>query len=361
MMVKLSLLHGLMLIFLVGCGSPTPPSPAPRIVQVMKVGSSTVKHTQSFPGRLRAVDRAELSFEVSGVVQKVAVDLGDSFQAGQTLAELDDAQARARVTAAAAALEEARAELVNAKADAKRFLELKDSGAVSTSSVETAVTRQDQAEQSVRRLAAELIREEETLRDHALIAPYAGTVSNRSVEPASVVTAGELVMEISGEGAGVEALVNISEVARRTAEVGQAAVVHLPATGESYPGTISEVAGAAGNAGLVPAVVFVQDGSDLTPGTPVEVELIDPEVPKGYLLPLGSYAAGPDNSVTVFQVQADNSLQAKSVPVIKFTDAGVVITSGLSPADEIVAKGASRLRDAEKVQPVRQELKRYDE
>jgi len=309
---------------------------------------------------LRAVDRAELSFEIGGVVQKVAVDLGDTFQAGQTLAELDAAQARARVTAAAPALAEAPAELVNAKADAKRFLELKDSGAVSKSAVESAVTRQDQAEQSVRRLAAELAREEETLSDHVLIAPYDGTVSNRLVEPASVVTAGELVMEITGQGAGVEALVNISEIASRSAEVGQAALIRLPATGERFPGTISEVAGAAGNAGLVPAVVLVQDGADLTPGTPVEVELIDPELPEGYLLPLGSYAAGPDNSVTVFQIQADNTLEAKTVPVSKFTDTGVVITSGLSPADEIVAKGASRLRDGENVQPVRQELKRYD-
>lgn len=73
------------------------------------------------PGRVgSARDPISLAFETGGRVTSIAVDEGDSVQAGHVIAQLDDRLAKARVAAATAALAQARARLDLARRGPRR-------------------------------------------------------------------------------------------------------------------------------------------------------------------------------------------------------------------------------------------------
>lgn len=85
----------LLLATLVGCEPPR--SPPPESASVLPVSAVLVQrqasfqYPQTFHGRLKAVQRATLSFEIAGRLQEVLVDEGESLDAGQTAARLDTA------------------------------------------------------------------------------------------------------------------------------------------------------------------------------------------------------------------------------------------------------------------------------
>lgn len=194
------------------------------------------------PGRVEpARDPVALAFETGGRIASIAVEEGDSVQAGQVIAQLDDRMAKARVAAATAALAQARARLdlarrgprreevevakaeaVAAAADAEhreleqhRSDQLGAMGAVSTATVDadgaaarvaTAtraaadaryrnISRGTRAEviaeaaAAVEAAAAELDSSNVALDHCALRAPHSGVILRRMSEVGSIVTA----------------------------------------------------------------------------------------------------------------------------------------------------------------------------
>lgn len=75
----------MMLSLIAGCGSSTPPPQTPpRSVKVETVRDSQGNRLP-ITGRIRIEQRADLSFEGSGRIASIAVDVGDTVRRGQTL------------------------------------------------------------------------------------------------------------------------------------------------------------------------------------------------------------------------------------------------------------------------------------
>jgi RND family efflux transporter MFP subunit len=343
--VKALLAFGL----LTACGSGEPEMPAPRVVVVTEVVPSSQSAVRSFTGTLRAVDRATLAFEVGGVVDEVPADLGSRFEKGDVLALLDNTQGRAALSATEASLREAEETLANTAADADRYLGLRGSGAVAESRIDQAVVARDTAAQRVRRLRAEVDRARESLADHVIRAPYAGTVSGRLIEPGEVVSTGQPALTVTGVMAATEAVASVAERWTPLLRVGSSAKVQISATGHIIDGQLVEVASAAGSSGLVEVVVGLSEGG-LTPGASVQVFIQDETLPEGFLLPFGSFRSETDGSATVFVLTDDGTVRSQKVEIGVMTDGGAVAVSGLEPGDVIAAKGAKRLRDGEQVE-----------
>ena len=160
----------------------------------------------------------------AGRVTMVAVDVGDMVKAGQLLAQIDPIDLDQRIDAAAggtarsAALEQAAAALIAdatarvalAKSQAERTEQLKKSGWVTNALVDqrrqelaaaqaglvAAQANRGAAAMDSSRLGAEraaLVEQRSNLR---LVAPHAGLVVRRAVEPGTTVVAGQSVVEI---------------------------------------------------------------------------------------------------------------------------------------------------------------------
>ncbi len=130
------------LIGLFGCKPPAPVADAPSkpiAVRTVAVAAQQIRHTTSQPATLQAYYRAEIEARVSGYVQELKVDIGDTVQSGDILAVIhipemqkqreivkarinlfraQEKQAQAGLELAAANVKSAEAKLAQAKSEA---------------------------------------------------------------------------------------------------------------------------------------------------------------------------------------------------------------------------------------------------
>jgi HlyD family secretion protein len=215
-------------------------------VDVVRVRRADVVQTVVASGRVLPPARVSLAPLVTGLVRQVHVREGDRVVAGQLLVELDDAEQRALVASARAAALAARARVgavrrvqsplagqlaaqarvALARADAElarrrqlaaagassaaeleeaeRALELARSQVASAGAQEAAVGAGGPETRSAAALAAQaeanLAAAEARLSYHRLVAPAAGVVVARAVEPGDVVQPGRHVLELLRDG-----------------------------------------------------------------------------------------------------------------------------------------------------------------
>lgn len=161
---------------------------------------------------------------LAGRLGRIDVQVGDAVRAGQVLGEMDPVDLDERVAAQQAAFERARAGLAAAEAQlqdmsarrafaqtqARRYEQLRAARSISDEAAETrrqelqlaeaghaaASANLDASRQELARVRAEreaLVRQRANLR---LVAPVAGIVSARAVDPGTTVVAGQAVVEV---------------------------------------------------------------------------------------------------------------------------------------------------------------------
>ena len=159
-------------------------------------------------GYITARREATVSSKITGRLAEVLIEEGESVEAGQVLARLDDVDARAalelaqaRLTAARAQLGQIEAQLEQARRDARRQQELREKGLNSEQALENARTQ-------MRALSAELdaqrgqvgvaeaqLRVAQVDHDNTIVrAPFAGVIVAKAAQP------GEIVSPISAGG-----------------------------------------------------------------------------------------------------------------------------------------------------------------
>ena len=97
---------------------------ASRPVKTIVVGGDITGDTRTFPAEVDAIQKADISFRVSGKIQKIFVKEGDEVKKGQVLAELDP-------TDFEITLKDRKASYSTAKANFDRAVELVEKGAIS--------------------------------------------------------------------------------------------------------------------------------------------------------------------------------------------------------------------------------------
>lgn len=172
--------------------------------QTATVTLGSLDETVTAVGTLNPVDAVELGAEVTGKLVKVNVDVNDFVEVGQVLAEIDPEQLRARVEESSASLNNAvasqhsaEASLAEAELKAERTAALFERGLTSSQELETARATAARAKASVAAAKAQVtvaragVSSSKTALSRALIvAPIAGVVLARNVEPGQTLTAG---------------------------------------------------------------------------------------------------------------------------------------------------------------------------
>lgn len=197
---------------------------APVNVTVVQVEDRSISPALFGIGTVEARYTQKVGPTAAGRVSMVAVDVGDIVKEGQLLAQIDPVDLDQRIDAAAggsarsAALEQAAvaqiadatARVALAQSQAARTEKLKEGGWVTDAMVDqrrqelagaraslaAAQANRNAAEQDRGRLGAEraaLVQQKANLR---LVAPHAGLVVRRAVEPGTTVVAGQAVIEI---------------------------------------------------------------------------------------------------------------------------------------------------------------------
>lgn len=345
----------------------TPALPRPIAWTVVEPVDHEITRTLS--GVVRAIQRAPISFEVGGRVASVTVDIGDHFEAGDTLATLDRRTYRLTMEERESELAEARARLVEARNEYERQKELHAKGWVARAGYDTALAGLETAQSRVEIARTRAAIAAEDLEDTVLTAPYAGSVAERLAEPSQQVSPGETVFEIQGDSSGLEVVVTAPETMIDQLAPGSRHTVFLPAhRGMMLSATITEVATNASVRNAFPVTLRLDDAPEtLRSGVTAEVMLSfntdGSQTPTDRLVSIpvtGFLAASGQTSVAFVYDKVEGTVSRRDITVADISGDRALISQGLSVGEIIAMKGLPFLQDGQKVARLDTGIARYN-
>jgi RND family efflux transporter MFP subunit len=188
-----------------------------------------------------------------------------------------------------------------------------------------------------------------------LRAPAAGVVLARPVEPGQIAQPGQAILTIGEMNQGFVMRLPLADRDAARVRQGQPATVHIPALGaEMLQGQVSEV-GARGDDGTgtfrielkLPADKRLASGQIGTarltlgpaePGAPISVPAT------------AVFAARADEGFVYMLEPVTRRVRRRQVALGTVSDAGVVVTAGLKPGDQVVTTGIDRLREGQVIE-----------
>ena len=328
-----------------------PDSQAPQIT-VMQPGSATIEGTITATGTIAA--RRALPVGVvgeGGRVVSVNVEQGQWVRAGQVLASIDRSVQNEQARAQAAQVQVARADAELAQNNLDRALQLVERGFVSTADVDRLTATRDAARARVDVAQAQLAELRERTARLNIVAPAAGLVLERNIEPGQTVGAGTSSAFVIAQGGQMELRAQVGENELQRLSVGVEAQVSPVGSTESYTGQVWQIEptvneqsrqGTARIAlsyapGLRPggfATATIRSGTTVAPQLPESAVLADSD---------GSY---------VYIVDKDNTVQRRAIETGMVTANGISITSGLTGNERVVLRAGGFLNPGERVDPV---------
>ena len=171
-------------------------------VDVIKAKAIDSNLALELPGVVKPLEETKIFPRTSGYVRKWNVDIGDKVKEGQLLAEIDTpeldaqiAQARAQLAQAQAAVKQAIAQRDFAKSSSARYETLASQSLVSKAQVEQQQADAQTGEANVVAAQSNVAAQEANLRRlvdtkgfATVTAPFAGTITTRTIDRGSLVT-----------------------------------------------------------------------------------------------------------------------------------------------------------------------------
>jgi membrane fusion protein, multidrug efflux system len=176
------------------------PSPPVSVATIRAEVLDSYQRTVSYTGRLEAARQTQLAFERAGTVIAVNFDEGDKIPAGAVVARLDTAQLKTVRRQLEARKRELEAQRELARLTLKRQSKLKRGGWSPEQRIDEAAAALAQLTASVDQVAAQLAANAIDLQKSELIAPYAGTVGQRSIDEGAIVSPGTPVLALIETG-----------------------------------------------------------------------------------------------------------------------------------------------------------------
>lgn len=165
-------------------------------VTLVPVQERTFRPAVAFTGTLLAVNRAELKAEVTGRVTRVAVQEGDTVAAGALLGAQDEDDYLLGVQAAEAQLAQARAQALQAQRDNDRSVALLEKRSITRQAAQQAETVYHATKAAAQAAESNLGLARLRLRKARLVAPFAGQVARRAVQPGEMLNPGQTAFEV---------------------------------------------------------------------------------------------------------------------------------------------------------------------
>ena len=238
----------LLLLWLAGKFAPKVPTagterrPAEREVagRVIPARLIRIPLVESAVGTIRAVHETTIGSKLMARVMEVNLKAGQHVHAGDVLVQLDDADLRAKLEQAAAAVTAAEAAYAQAITDEKRYSGLLKSNAVSRQDYEKTATGLKSSEAELRR-AKEIVKEVQATLDWATVrSPMEGTVIDKKVDVGDLVRPGQMLVTLF-DPKRMQLVASVRESLAQRLVVGQTIGVDIKGISKRCTGTISEI------------------------------------------------------------------------------------------------------------------------
>jgi len=339
-----------------------------RPIAWTEVKESDFTQKRRLSGTVFPLEATQLSFEVNGKVDWIAVNLGDSVKKGQKLAGLAQRNLQLSVNSSQANLNKAKAQYAETKNSYQRFQTLLEKQLVSIANFEKTKASYEASLSAVNLAKTQLNIAKKNLQDAVLYAPYDGKISQRHIEPSQQLAAGQIAFEVQGIE-GLEVQVMVPETLIRDLTIGTPLTVQYPAFPNAInQASISEIGSRAKTANAFPVTVFIESPlAMLKAGMSAEVDFVfagrgrDGFQGKVITVPISALGAGEQqiSYVYLFNPQT-KTLSKRQVSVENILNNQAQLSQGLSEGDIIATAGISFLHDGQNVKLLSKQVKTFN-
>ena len=334
-------------------GDDAPPEQAPQLqaVTVVAPGRTTVEGEINATGTLAA--RRSMPVGVvgeGGRVVSVPVDAGSWVRQGQVLAVIDRSVQSQQAQSAAAQIQVAQADANLAQANLDRALQLVERGFVSKADVDRLTATRDAAVARVRVAQAQSRELQARNARLNIVAPAAGLVLERNVEPGQTVGGGSPPLFVIAKGGEMEMLAQLGETELASIRAGSSAAVTPVGSDESFTGQVWQVAPTIDpQTRQGTARVALSYRPELKPGGFASAiinsgTVVAPVLPESAIL-------DDDGQAYVYIVDAEDKVVRRDIETGMITSAGLTITEGLTGTERVVLRAGGFLREGQQVAP----------
>lgn len=311
-----------------------PRAAAPAFVSIAPVRVEQVSQKLEALGNARANESVEITSKTSNVVMSVNFRDGERVKRGQILVRLDDAQARADVAAAEAAVAESE-RLYN------RSLELMETEALSKA-------QYDQLEATLKANRARLAAAQARLEDTVIRAPFAGRVGLRRVSVGTFISPGDVITTLDDTSV-IKLDFSVPENFLATLREGLAVRATAPAfPGRTFVGKVASIDSRVDmntRSVTVRALLANEDGA-LRPGMFLQVALANDERES---LVIPEEALTPEAERQYVFVVNEGVAERREVRIGGRRPGSVEILAGLNAGERVVVEGTQKVRDGSPV------------
>ena len=358
---------GMFILFCIAaCREEPPPPPKPiRAIKTITVSEQATGRLRDFSGVAEAADSSSISFEVSGNVQEVRVDVGDRITKGQVLATLDPEPYELTVDEIKAELIKARDNVTKTEAEYNRQKRIFEQGAGAQRRVEVAEFNFKAAKSGVNLQIARLNNAKRDLDRTVLRAPADGAIANRYIDAFNEVARGQKCFDIF-EFTGMEVAISIPEDVIDEIQMDQKGKIRFPVFADrTYHGRVTEISKVAGTANAFPIKLTISDPDQrIRPGMTARVTLLlaGDDEKAAYLVPLSALTQSGDTTKGFVFVYDSQTSTVKKTLIESGSVRGdnIVMTGGVKEGDIIAVAGVSFLEDGQKVKLMQQPAEKKD-
>jgi len=336
------------LLMLAACGSEDAAAPEPTVrpAKLFQVEEALNARTTNFPAVIKARSSAELTFEVSGVLEVFPVEEGQEVTKGDLIAQLEQRAFENDVA-------QAEAQYKNAAAQFNRAAQLIDKGTIARSTYDTRLKDRDVAKTA-------LDNAQKRLDDSTMRAPFDGVIATKHVDQFQTIAQQTPIVTIQSTGAA-EAVVQIPS--RMVANSNQIEPIETLVILDAAPDISIPAALVSTSAQTDPRTQTFEVNFAFEP--PEELTILpgmtgtlrarlavsgrDGEshmtIPRTAVLPRGG-------TLYVWKVDPDSmTVSQQAIETGPWLEEGIPVTAGLEPGDVIIEAGVSYLAEGMKVRP----------
>lgn len=302
-------------------------------------------------GLIESPRQAKVGFEREGLVAEVLVEEGDRVSEGQQLASLDTQRIQAQRAELNASLARARAESRLASLTVERIQSLVASKVESAQRLDEAKARVEAASAQVNEVKAALASLQVESEKSVIVAPFTGVVDARMIDAGTVVSAGTPILSLTSQAA-LQARFALPADIASDAEPGKR--VQLTVNGQSLTGEVSHRLALRQQATrTIDILVTLPQASGVMPGDMASMQTGKEREERGAWVPVTALSNGTRGLWRLFVVKtADNGepvLEGRTVEVIYTDGERAFVRGAISEGDQFVVSGTHRLSPGQTV------------
>lgn len=319
-------------------------APKPQLVTVEYAKNEQVSPTMWLPGNVISRRNSPLSAEQTGQLLWVE-EVGTRVEKGQVLAKLDNRHLKLRIAQQKAELSQYQADVVYLKKQKGRMSKLNQMNNTALSELERITKDLAVAENAVDALALQIEQTNLAIEKSEIVAPFAGSISQRFVNEGELITVGRPVLQLVDTfhlDVKVAAPLSIAPYIKSNEKVlvkWQGELLELPVRTWSQAGEQST---------RTFDVRLSADGSNMMAGTAVVVSLPKNATANATLVPRDALVLR-EQETFVMTVGSEDLAKKVNVLVGQGIGQWISVSGNIQAGDEVIIRGGERLQVGQKI------------